>query len=347
MDTPTTIVAFPKSGITWLRFLLVNIMQTEFNLTSYGLSADLNDFCKSDPRLPNLSWTHDGSSVLNEQGTHHEIHSVFHLRDRHNYSDKRVILLVRDPRDVAVSHFYQVTRRSTRPIHFESVDAFVTDPLYGLDRVIAFMNLWAVERHQPKELLIIHYEELLLITKATLSRVCQFIGLSPSTQTLNNAIKLGDAEKMRDLEKAGKISDFNKFGQDPNSLKVRKAQIGSWRKELLPATIAYCQNRMPTLHPIYGYTPEAIVTWDMAKPLRSHTKLLHQQIDLLKAGIGVHAEKIQRLEAAIKSQAELNAKRQAALIEAANELMAVANHPLSILNRKKLLTTIQSLLKPV
>jgi len=345
---PTSIVSFPKSGVTWLRFLLVNVMQEEFGLQSYGLSADLNNFCKSDPRLPQVTWSHDRSHILTERGDHRELHALFHLRDRGGYSDKRVILLVRDPRDVAVSHFHQVTKRSDQPIHFPDVDAFVRDPICGLDRVIAFMNLWAAERNTPKEMLMVRYEELILATEHTLARICRFIGLTPSPESLEKAIRLGDADNMRNLEKDGKIADFRSFGSDPNTLKVRKARIGSWRTELSAETAAYCEQRMATLHPLYGYTPEAVVAWEMAEPSRKHSELLRKQNQILKTGVESQAEllrKISELETRFIAQQDSRKNLQTGLTQVSAELAALSQNPLSAFKRRELTAITQKLLK--
>ena len=57
---------------------------------------------------------------------------VFRYTNRFRYRRSKVIFLVRDPRDVVVSHFYQVTKRSKNPFVFNSITDFVKDDILGL-----------------------------------------------------------------------------------------------------------------------------------------------------------------------------------------------------------------------
>ena len=60
---------------------------------------------------------HDNSEIILEDGTRNNPLDVFKFTSRFRYKRGKVIFLVRDPRDVIVSHFYQVTKRAKNPFH--------------------------------------------------------------------------------------------------------------------------------------------------------------------------------------------------------------------------------------
>ena len=80
-------------------------------------------------------------------------------------ASKKVILLLRDPRDVVTSHFFSFSKRATKIERIvskvpDTVEAdgpyeFAISPDYGMPRIIDFMNYWfdAVRDH-PSALIV-------------------------------------------------------------------------------------------------------------------------------------------------------------------------------------------------
>ena len=62
--------------------------------------------------------THDLSEIIVEDGTRQNPNLIFKYLKRFRYRRSNVIFLVRDPRDVIVSHYHQVTKRSKNPFVF-------------------------------------------------------------------------------------------------------------------------------------------------------------------------------------------------------------------------------------
>ena len=65
--------------------------------------------------------------------------------NKSKYRNKKVVFLVRDPRDVVVSYFFQRTKRSRSPVNLD-MSSFIRDPGYGVNRIIDLMNIWAENR---------------------------------------------------------------------------------------------------------------------------------------------------------------------------------------------------------
>src|ERR671933_635635 len=124
------VVSFGKSGRTWLRVLLSRFFQLRYGL---GRSAfvGFDNLHRRDARIPRVFFTHD--NYLRDY--------TGNLDSRTDFHDRRTVLLVRHPAEVAVFDF-------------------VTDEDAGLPKVIDFMNAWARELQRVKDLLIVRYEDL-------------------------------------------------------------------------------------------------------------------------------------------------------------------------------------------
>jgi len=84
------LTSYPRSGNTWIRFLVGNLMHTEEPVTFLNVERLVPDMYKhSDRTLRNLP-----------RPRHLKSHDCFDPRYR------KVIYIVRDPRDVAVSNFH-------------------------------------------------------------------------------------------------------------------------------------------------------------------------------------------------------------------------------------------------
>lgn len=256
-STATYLLSYPKCGVTWLKFMLIQAL-TELNgISDKNLSVDINKITTRYPQLPLIVWSHDESEIINENGFHPDPNKLFVYPARVKYFRKKVILLVRDPRDTVVSYFHHVTRRSERPMAFDGLSEFIRSPRYGFKRILKFYEIWHHNRWLPKDLLILRYEDLVMHGVVFLSRVLRFIGSKENNhKQLERIYNFSKADNMRKLEKNGKIDGMRNFGNDNNSLKVRKAKIGSYQNEMNESDIAYCNRLMRFLAPIYGYTTD-------------------------------------------------------------------------------------------
>lgn len=93
------------------------------------------------------------------------------------------MLLIRDPKDVAVSQFFQWKHRmqpskktlNGYPPHGDDISLFefVMKSGSGLLKVVPFLNLWASEAGHVNELLIVRYEDMRKSPEAELTRFLQ------------------------------------------------------------------------------------------------------------------------------------------------------------------------------
>lgn len=251
------VVSFGKSGRTWLRVLISRFFQLRYQLGSSALIG-FDNFKNRDRRIPAVFFTHD--NYLRD--------FTGNAVDKRDFYNKRVVLLLRHPADVAVSQFFQWKFRmrpgkkslNEYPEHGADVPVheFVMHPA-GLDKVIDFTNAWARERPRLRELLVVRYEDLRADTAGELGRVLRFMGQEPSAEELADSVAYASVENMRALEEkrvfwlAGSRMRA-KDTSNPDSFKVRRAKVGGWRDYFDDAQAAAVERRIEErLDPGFGY----------------------------------------------------------------------------------------------
>ena len=252
------IVSFGKSGRTWLRVLLWRYFAKKNGFEREGISG-FDEFRLNNPNVPVLFFTHD--NYLRDYAGHD--------RKADLYGASHVVLLVRDPRDTAVSQFFQWKHRivprkkliNGYPLSEMDVHDFIVSPEAGLPKIIAFMNAWAAAMESMPDLLVVKYEDLRSDTKGQLARVLAFLGQTPDDAQLADAVEFASVDNMRrmEIENAGKALAQRSMkpgdANDPSSFKVRRAKVGGWR-DYVTEEQALAIDRMvdDTLAPVFGYS---------------------------------------------------------------------------------------------
>ena len=228
------LVSFPKTGRTWLIHMINQIKK------------------KSDKKFF-IQDTHDMSEIIIENGFRQDPNILFTFTDRFYYRRAKVLFLVRDPRDVIVSHFHQVTKRAKNPFVFFSISDFLRDETLGFKRIIHFYNLWFRSRNIPKEFYLIKYEDLYESGVSELHKLCGFLGLDTTKDIVESVYNESSASKMRKMEINNQLEGFNHFGKNINQLKVRNAKIGGYINELSKEDVDYCNMEMKLLQSYFQY----------------------------------------------------------------------------------------------
>ena len=256
-EADCVIVSFGKSGRTWLRVMLARFYQLRHGLAERQLLAfDHLHLC--DPAIPRIFFSHD--NYLKDY--------TGHADSKVDYYDKKVVLLVRHPADVAVSQYHQWRHRmrpnkktlNAYPEHGEAVGIaeFVTERPAGLRKVIDFMNGWARELPRLPDLLMVRYEDLRARPEPTLAAILAFIGTPGTADEVHDAVAYGSFENMQRMEArrtlwlSGRLRPRDR--NNPQSFKVRRGKVGGWRDHFSAAEIARIEALIATeLDPVFGY----------------------------------------------------------------------------------------------
>ena len=238
----TFIVSYPRSGNTWTRFLIANLVHPDEPATFANIErlvpdseAQSSRYFKSLPRP--------------------------RLIKSHQYFDpryKKVIYIVRDPRDVALS--YYDFQRKYRQIEdgyplSQYVDDFVGGRLSSVDWGTWGENVgsWVSARQKHAGFLLLRYEDMVADTERELAKIARFMSIAPDHDALAKAINLSSADRMRSLEQTQGsewVSTKNKRSDIPF---IRTASSGGWRT-LLPANaIAAIESMWGPLMSMLGY----------------------------------------------------------------------------------------------
>ena len=252
------LMSWGKSGRTWLRVMLSRAYQLKGGLPSDEL-LDFDNFRKRDGELPAVFFTHN-NYLRNYTGN---------WESKAHFQGKRIVLLVRDPRDVAVSQFFQWQFRmrpnkkfiNDYPPHGADIDVwdFVQDVNAGVPRIVDYFNGWARAMSELGDILVVRYEDMRAEPAAVLRRIFDFTGTDISDTQIDEAVEFAAYENMKKMEQE---SHFKGSGarvkpgdkDNPQSFKVRKAKVGGYRDHFTDEQCELLEAMVAELDPMFGYS---------------------------------------------------------------------------------------------
>jgi hypothetical protein len=257
------LVSFGKSGRTWLRVMLSRFYQLKHGLPQHYLLG-FDNLHRKNSRIPSVFFTHGN-----------------YLRDytknwdsKIDFYGKRIILLVRDPRDIAVSQFFQWKYRmhpekkvlNDYPAHGKDISMFdfVMYPDAGLPKIIAWLNGWQREITHIEHILLVRYEDMRMKPAVALKAILAFLGTPGTDEQVEEAVAFATYDNMKKLEQKRVfwLSGRRLLPSDranPDSYKVRRAKIGGYRDYFNDQEIVAIETLLNgTLAPSYGYTRNSI-----------------------------------------------------------------------------------------
>ncbi len=233
LQTKVYCISFPKSGRTWLRAMIGKALCEKYKLQDELIFRPAA-LSKSAGILQS-QWSHDGSA-------NRDMHHWQDLKTtKRRYHNKKVLFLMRDPRDVVISCYFQATKRIR--VFEGNISDFIRSPNFGIKKIIIFNNIWLNNLEVPKESLLIRYEEMHENPAKTLREALRFLGAEKiQEEYIQSAVDFSRFENMKQLEeKALFDSKILKPGQsdDEESFKVRKGKVGGYFDYLSEADCHY------------------------------------------------------------------------------------------------------------
>lgn len=229
LPNDTFIVSYPKSGNTWVRFLLANLIWSD----------SITDFLNIEQRIPDI-YKH---SVLNL-----ELISKPRYLKSHEYFDPRypqVLYIVRDPRSILVSYYNYEMRWRTRfkpeTSYYDFTKLFLSGQLncFGSwqENVLSWLRL---RGNDHQRFCLIRYEDLKVDSLSTLQTISSFLKLKISESQLKLAIKNSSFQSMRNLE--NKAQHWEQGVNNQTIPFIRKGSTSEWQQVLDAKTIKLIQN---------------------------------------------------------------------------------------------------------
>jgi hypothetical protein len=242
-DDDVFIVSYPKSGNTWCRFLVANVVHpqdpvTFFNIEQIVPDPDLQSrhFLKHCPRPRVMK-------------SHHPFDPRY----------KRVVCIVRDPRDVAVSQYhFQIKRgvlRTGHPVE-EFVQRFVNGDTSPYGSWGQNVGSWLITRHNTPGFLLLRYEDLIQNAVQGAAQIARLLGIEADQQLLEKAVQLSSADRLRKLEKVQADHWASTKETRKDMPFVRRAVAGEWKSTLSQEAGAQIEGAWAHLMRALGYKVE-------------------------------------------------------------------------------------------
>jgi hypothetical protein len=254
-DADVVVLSHTKSGRTWLRVMLSHLYHQRHGIPEDQLLV-FDNFHRIAPQVPRIYWTRD----IDLTGAYTAADAVRQLMS------KPVVVLVRDPRDVAASFRVHLRRRATRRelLHKRIDDAdlelpepeFLANPRVGVPRIVATYERWrkalaALPRH-----LILRYEDMRDDPARELRRLAAFLGTEFSDDEIARAVAFGEFDSLARKEQSGFFASDRlrpTAAGDVASAKVRQGRVGGWAEALTAEQAAEIDQLVRGLHPSWGY----------------------------------------------------------------------------------------------
>lgn len=209
------LVSFPKSGNTWLRVMMANLLNPQIEEIAFHNLYEL---------IPD-------SEVADQVGLIQDRRSGFYAGSaqvvkshdyyQRYYRNKKVIYVVRDPADALTSYYHYLNVRTDQDMDKE---VFLAG---GNSRVKSWSrHVMGWRRAIDQGALLVKYEDMVADPEGSLARVADFIGLKVSREELATAVGRADFKRMKALEKKYGYFNNNQIKKKSNSEFVRKGKVG-------------------------------------------------------------------------------------------------------------------------
>lgn len=235
------IVSYPRSGNTWARFLIGNLLYPESPVT----------FANVESIVPEIYFL--TNKKLLQMGRPR-------LMKSHEYFDpryKRVIYFVRDPRDVAVSMYHYSRKRrnipDTLPIE-EFIPGFVNGEfLVDFATWGEHVQSWYATRKGQTGFLCIKYEEVLTRPEQELTKIAAALAIDATPEKISHAVELSSARQMQSLEKQQSANWKLTSVTRQDIPFVREAKAGGWKGNLSAPAVQAIENAWGPVMKMLGY----------------------------------------------------------------------------------------------
>jgi hypothetical protein len=223
LNTDVHLLSFPKCGRTWLRQMLGRALTQHFELGEIDPS-DLRRLSRLHPQIPTMYMHHD-DDIFWKTPSELTPHRTW-------YRSKKVLLLVREPKDVIVSSYFQKAKRENA--FTGTLSQFLQEEKGSYKTLIEYYNIWHRNAEVPNSFLCISYEQLHADTIKTLRRVLNFLGISDiQDAVIEEAVHYASFAQMRKRE----MAIGTPISSQGECLKTRKGKVGGNSDYLSPEEI--------------------------------------------------------------------------------------------------------------
>jgi hypothetical protein len=236
----TFLVSYPKSGNTWCRFLVANLVYPHRN-----------------PNWGNIDQLIPGPEVVSKRYLQSmQRPRIIRSHDPFDPRYKRVIYITRDPRDVALSQYHHHQKRKLIDENYPFatfLQRFLAGETNEHGSWRENVGSWLAARYGDPQFLLLRYEDMIASPQHELGRVAEFLGVEATAQDLARSVEQSSPERMRQLEKMNMDKNALTKGTRQDLPFVRTAKFGNWKSEMQQSSIAVIEAAWAPLMKWLGY----------------------------------------------------------------------------------------------
>ena len=218
LPSDTYLVSYPKSGNTWVRFLLANLI-AENPPKSFPDANNVIPDVHNKRTLDVLKAGMDAQRILK---SHFAFEPAY----------QKVVYIVRDPRSVAVSQYFfkirrgEISKDTEFSVYFDQFLKGFEDHYGNWGEHAAS---WIAAREHHSGFYLVKYEDLKSDTKSELQKMTEFLQLDVEDSAIDKAIENSSLSSMQKIEKDSKLGhDSLKKKGDLSIPFVRKGSSTEW-----------------------------------------------------------------------------------------------------------------------
>ena len=236
-------ISFPKVGRTWIELMFAKAyseLTGEIVEDIVNKKINFNKEKGSGEKIPMVLFGH---GFLNSKICFGNFFPKKFYKKRH------IIFLVRDPRDILISHFYHdkfnynnFEKGLHDFIHFDNQKAYnPKSERYGIKAIVNYFNAFIENKHLFKTFDVVYYEDLKQDVGSVMKELFLKTDLNIDEDLLKNIIAYGHIDNMRKLEQSNELNWYA-LQSSGKASKVRKGKSGGYKEELTIEDIDFLNN---------------------------------------------------------------------------------------------------------
>lgn len=233
-DDDVFLVSYPKSGNTWIRFIIANLIKSD-----PGEEIDFHSTAKYIPELG----VHNQFLAGLPRPRIIKSHQLF------NECFKSVVYIIRDPRDVYVSYYHYLKKRLPSD---QSFSDFLREETLSPSRWHTHVESWA---DMPNVKYFLRYEDLLVNPEAEITKLLNSLDgkISFASNEISKAVEKSSFSNMKKIEQEKGRYFLSESAKKTATPFVRKGAHGDWKNYFSKSDEEFLLEEVGDLMQKFGY----------------------------------------------------------------------------------------------